>query len=95
MVDAFMYPDGVLPVELALRKALQWWRRVLFDALNGQPWDTVLPKFGQVQWPPEEAVRLIVSHELGLVPQDAETWAREVVWYGRKGGQQRKEKEAA
>lgn len=79
-----------------LTRALRWWDATLDRALNGGAWDTVIPKFGPVMWPPEEAVRLMVESEMIDEPDEGwETWARETVWYGRKGGVVQREKEAA
>lgn len=70
-----------------LMLALEWWDRTLDAALAGGRWATVLPEFGRVQWPPEEAVRLLVTKMMKPdLTDDWPAWARDVVWYGRKGG---------
>jgi len=93
-----------------------WLNDVIDRALEGEPWDTVLPKYGNVQWPLEEAVTLLLTENLKTFYQDLfklmytrkwitvhqwhkqqmkapnpnewkdlETFAREAIWYGRKG----------
>jgi len=46
-----------------LGRALAWWDAALDEGLAGNEWPTVLPQFGRVQWPPEEAVFLMVATE--------------------------------
>lgn len=43
------------------------WRhtwRLLHDALEGKPWTNVLPRFGNVSWPPDEGGFLMLASEL-------------------------------
>jgi len=81
-------------LEGPINKALSWWERTLAKAMGCGKWDTVLPQFGKIQWPPEEAFRLIVTHAQNpTFTDDWVTWAREQVWYARKGGVQHKNEE--
>lgn len=95
--EGMIYTARLRTAELtALGVALRWWETILNDAVRGFPWRTKLPLFGDVEWPPEEAMRLIVSQELDVIPKNVNLseWARDEVWYSRKGGAQ-KEREAA
>ena len=97
MTYRFIY-EGMIRVARrnggAIREALEWWDRTLERALAGGAWDTVLPGFGRIQWPPEEAFRLLVTRLWSpRLVDDWETWARETVWYGRKGGAQKNDDE--
>lgn len=95
-------------------RAYQSAKNAIRAALKGGDWQTVLPDYGSVQWPLEEAFLLQIlrekrefydslretlapwvfdfeiDHQASVAPDpadwpDLETFAREVVWYGRKG----------
>jgi hypothetical protein len=91
----------------AFARVAQVWQ----GAVNGESWATVDRRFGDVSWPPEELLFLLVACEAerfyeelapfvrstdGLVceqralfipptPGKEEEYAREAVWFGRKG----------
>ena len=86
--------DTVLGAALA---SMRW---MLAEVLDGTgTWNIPEPRFGEITWPPEERLFLRCVVELDrfcaeldipypdiVRPEgDLETWAREIVWYGRKG----------